>query len=251
MLDARNKICLNMIVRNEAKVIERCLASVKPIIHTWVIVDTGSTDGTQEIIRSFLSDIPGEIYERPWMNFEHNRNEAIQLAKDTGEYLFVIDADDTIEMDQNFSMPSLTAESYQILVEDSGTQYWRTHFFRTQGFHYDGVLHEGLMSTSNIPAMKLFGLSYHRIGGGHRSQDKDKYRKDAAILEDALRMEPKNARYAFYLAQSWRDAGELEKAISCYKRRARMGGWAEEVFVSLLEIGNLYRHSKYLAGHNL
>lgn len=238
MPDTQNKICLNMIVKNEAKVIERCLASVKPIIHAWVIVDTGSTDGTQEIIRAFLSDIPGEIHDRPWKNFAHNRNEAIHLAKGAGDYLFVIDADDTIEVER--APTGLTADSYQILVEDSGTQYWRTHFFLPLGFHYEGVLHEGLISASNAPAVKLNGLIYHRIGGGHRSQDKDKYRKDAAILEEALRLEPKNTRYAFYLAQSWRDAGEFEKAIHCYKRRLRMGGWAEEVFVSLLEIGNLY-----------
>ena len=55
------KICLNMIVKNEAHVIRRGLDTVKPFIHHWVIVDTGSTDGTQEIIREHLKDIPGEL----------------------------------------------------------------------------------------------------------------------------------------------------------------------------------------------
>jgi len=47
-------ICLCMIVKNEAAVIERCLASVRPLIDTWVISDTGSTDGTQDLIRADL-----------------------------------------------------------------------------------------------------------------------------------------------------------------------------------------------------
>ena len=74
-------ICLNMIVKDEKDVICRCLASVKPVIDYWVIVDTGSSDGTQEIIRAFMKEIPGELHERPWINFGHNRNEALELAK--------------------------------------------------------------------------------------------------------------------------------------------------------------------------
>ncbi|HBD39264.1 MAG TPA: family 2 glycosyl transferase, partial [Cupriavidus sp.] len=45
------RICLSMIVKNEAAVIERCLRAVRPHIHAWAISDTGSTDGTQDIIR--------------------------------------------------------------------------------------------------------------------------------------------------------------------------------------------------------
>jgi tetratricopeptide (TPR) repeat protein len=238
----KKKICLNMIVKNEAKVIERCLASVKSLIDSWVIVDTGSTDGTQDIIRKFLKDIPGEIHERPWKNFSANRNEAIELARNGGDYLLVIDADDVLEVAPNFVMPQLSAESYQICVEDAGTSYWRTHFFYPQGFYYEGVLHEGLMSKSKKSAARLNGVVYRRLGGGARSEDKDKYRKDAAILEEALRCEPTNTRYAFYLAQSWRDAGEFEKAMMAYEHRAKMGGWAEEVYVSLLEVGNMCVH---------
>ena len=50
------RICLNMIVKDESQVIERCLRSVKPFIHAWAISDTGSTDGTQDIIRRVMAD---------------------------------------------------------------------------------------------------------------------------------------------------------------------------------------------------
>ena len=62
-------IRLNMIVKNEANAILRCLESVKPYIDSWVIVDTGSTDGTQTIIQYYMQAIPGQLFELPWKNF--------------------------------------------------------------------------------------------------------------------------------------------------------------------------------------
>jgi glycosyltransferase involved in cell wall biosynthesis len=78
-------ICLNMIVKDEAPVIRRCLATVRPFIDFWVIVDTGSRDGTQAIISEFLQDLPGELIERPWVDFAHNRSEALAAARDKAD----------------------------------------------------------------------------------------------------------------------------------------------------------------------
>src|SRR5580692_7710276 len=103
----RPTVCLNMIVKNESKVICRCLESVKPLIDYWVIVDTGSKDGTQEIIKKFMKDIPGELHECPWVNFAHNRNEALSLAKKKADYLLFIDADDKLEIASDFKRPKL------------------------------------------------------------------------------------------------------------------------------------------------
>src|SRR5215475_3170087 len=88
------RICLNMIVKNERHVIQRALASVKPFIDYWVIVDTGSFDETKELIRDSLKDIPGELHERPWKNFGHNRSEALSLARGKADYILFLDADD-------------------------------------------------------------------------------------------------------------------------------------------------------------
>ena len=76
-------ICLVMIVKNESKVIERCIDSVKDHINYWVIVDTGSTDGTQSIITEKMKSlgIEGELHEKPWVNYGHNRTESMNLSK--------------------------------------------------------------------------------------------------------------------------------------------------------------------------
>ena len=79
--------------------------SVTPLIDSWVIVDTGSTDGTQKIIREYLKDIPGNLYERPWVNFSHNRNEALELAKGKADYILFMDADDKLSFQSPVQTP--------------------------------------------------------------------------------------------------------------------------------------------------
>jgi hypothetical protein len=207
---------------------------------SWVVVDTGSTDDTKRIVRECLKDLPGVLVERPWRDFGTNRTEALQLAKEYGRHALVIDADDTLELEPGFVLPALSADAYRILVRDGTTSYWRTHIVDMRlDYRYEGVLHEVLVSSKPRREERLEGLVYRRRLEGARSADPDKYRKDAAVLERALEREPQNARYVFYLAQSWRDAGELEKARDRYRARADMGGWDEEVWYSRLEVARL------------
>ena len=86
-------VVLTMIVRDEAHVIARCIDSVRPLIDAWCIVDTGSTDGTQELVSSLLDDLPGELHEIPWQDFAFNRSRALELARPLGDYSLMIDAD--------------------------------------------------------------------------------------------------------------------------------------------------------------
>jgi tetratricopeptide (TPR) repeat protein len=156
------------------------------------------------------------------------------------DYLLVIDADDVLVVPAGFVLPVLEKDSYKIRVEDAGTEYWRTHLFRADlDFRYTGVLHEVLTSEQPRTEARLEGLVYRRTYAGARSADPKKYEKDAAVLEAALAKEPDHARYAFYLAQSWRDAGQLDKARAGYARRATMGGFEEEAWYALLEVAKL------------
>ncbi|MFJ3231205.1 glycosyltransferase [Streptomyces sp. NPDC086787] len=232
-----------MIVKNEAHVIKRCLDSLRPLIDTWVIVDTGSTDGTQDIIRDVYSDIPGELHERPWKGFGESRTEAIELARDSAMYLLFIDADDEMEIDPGFRMPKLTRDAYMVALHDGPMIHWRPALVSTRlAWRYVGVMHEYLECERKHDRAKIEGFNIRSLGGGARLKEhgkRAKYLRDAAILVEGLRQEPDNARYVFYLAQSWRDAGEPEKSLEAYDRRARMGGWVEEVFCSNLYAARL------------
>jgi tetratricopeptide (TPR) repeat protein len=234
-------VCLSMIVRNEAHVIRRCLTKIKPFIDSWVIVDTGSNDGTQELIRQELGD-QGTLYERPWQDFGHNRTEALQLARSTGAaYALVIDADEEFTAPEGFRWPALTADHYHLLQANAETRFYRTQLLRlAMPWRYVGVLHEVALCDGAGAAGRIEGpVTYGRFDGA-RNQDKvEKYRRDIQVLSKAVEQEPKNARYMFYLAQSYRDSQDSLRAEHCYRKRADMGGWEEEIWYSLYQIGVL------------
>jgi len=236
----KKTICLNMIVKNESPVIERCLESVKPLIDTWVIVDTGSTDGTQDIIRNFMKDIPGELQERPWINFGHNRNEALELAKGKADYVLIIDADESLVFKPEFKLPDIDKDYYYITTEYGGTNYPRNQLVSTAlDWKWVGVLHEVLCCDDAKTNSTLENVVNYVRTDGNRSTDPLKYHKDAALLEKAMLEDPKHTRNQFYLAQSYRDAGENALALMNYKKRIAMGGWDQEIFWSLLQVGIL------------
>lgn len=238
------KLGLCMIVRNESKVIERCLKSVRPLLSYWTVVDTGSTDGTQALVRKALEGIPGELYERPWVDFSTNRNQALAFAEGHTSHVLVIDADDVLEIPEGYRLPEFTADGYHVRVEHGEYMHSRVHVFRPEKFCYRYVLHEGLFPTTNpIDYADLSGVTMRIMGGGHRNAKRNKFISDALVIKRALQKEPGDTRYAFYLAQSWRDAFDvggnydhLSKALRAYVRRADMGGDPEEIYLSLVEI---------------
>lgn len=241
----KKTICLNMIVKDESHVICRCLESVKSMIDYWVIVDTGSTDGTQEIIRNYMKDqnIDGELHERPWINFGHNRNEALQLAKGTADYILVIDADEVLRFSENFSLPELDKDFYFITTEFGGTKYGRVQLVNNHlNWKWEGVLHEGLCCKEARTSGTIANVENYVRSDGARSQDPQKFQKDALILEKALLDEPNNTRYVFYLAQSYKDYGDYPLAIKNYQKRVDMGGWDQEIFWSLFQIALIQQH---------
>ncbi|MBF8262609.1 MAG: hypothetical protein HW387_274 [Parachlamydiales bacterium] len=237
-------VCLNMIVKNESKVIRRCIHSIRSLIDYWVIVDTGSTDGTQEIIKETLKDIPGELYERPWKNFEHNRNEAMRLAYPKARYLLFIDADEVLKAPKNFSLGTLDKDIFLINVQlSSGTMFTRQFMIGTRiRWFWKGVVHEQVYTDVKSTTHRFLedAYLYASDDGGRTGQDSSvKFLHDAEVLEEALKTDPRNSRYVFYLANSYSHAKKLDLALQNYEKRVIMAGWDQEVFYSLYCIGRI------------
>ena len=227
-----------MIVKNEAHIVAETLDSVAPYISSWVIVDTGSTDGTQDVIRNHMArlGIPGELHERPWQNFGHNRTEALTLAQGHGDYIWVIDADDIVVGTPKFNQ--LDADIYFMHHRRATITYWRAQLFRDGArVHYQGVVHEAPVWDGSCVVGSLEGdwhIESRRLGA--RSQDPQKYARDRDLLLAEVERNPDDARSVFYLAQSYFDLGDFVNARKWYERRVEMGGWDEEVYYSMVRL---------------
>ena len=232
-----------MIVKNEEHVIERSLNSILPFVDTWCIVDTGSTDSTMQKIKDTTDkhQKPGTLHERPWVNFGHNRTELLELArKDTllAQWFFMLDADDIVESKDQFKhLLEPSFDTYHLTLKRGSLTYKRPVIFNGKPWTFKGALHE----YAHLDNARHGDLSHVTIDArveGARSQNPNKYRDDAMALEADFVTNP-DSRSAFYCAQSWRDAGNPQKATEWYLKRASMGGWQQEVYISYLNLQRL------------
>jgi len=227
-------LCLVMIVKNESKVIKRCLDSVKHLIDYYVICDTGSTDNTKKIIKETLQEIPGQIYDCTWTNFGFNRTLALEYAKEKTDYAIILDAD-MVTLDYGFNKNELSSDGY--LIRYAGAlDYAQLLLVKNHEitWKYIGVTHEYLNSSSkNIKEITNLKIQ-HFCDSNNR---KDKFIRDIQLLEKGIQQEPQNSRYYFYLANSYRDNGNYEKAIEYYQKRILFEGWEEEIYYSKYMIG--------------
>ena len=226
-------IGLCMIVRDEAEIIERCIDSVRGLIDTWTIVDTGSEDETPELIERALADVRGTLHRRPWRDFGANRTELMELARGSADYLLLIDADQTVK--QTAPLPELRTDAY-LLRHLGRMDYAFPRLVRgDREWHYVGTTHEYLSSDSPFEKRILDELAIvHHLDAGRRWE---KQERDVRLLEEELRRNPENVRATFYLAQTLRDMGETDRALELYARRVELGGWDQEVFYAAYQIG--------------
>jgi glycosyltransferase involved in cell wall biosynthesis len=242
----KKTICLNMIVKNESSVITRCLQSALPFIDTWVIVDTGSTDGTQQIIKNFLKDVPGELHERPWVNFGANRQEALTLAKNKADYILFMDADDVLVAPEGFQMPELTRDFYALLsrvflTPEVKDETWFHRIVKSDlPWLWKGVIHEDLLCDAPAEGERIEGLVYLYLHDGERGKNPLTLQKDIELLHQATREEPEDPRNYFYLGRTYLQMGDQPMAIKYLEMRGKMKGNLEELFYSKLMLAKLY-----------
>lgn len=229
------KLCLSMIVKNESARIERALASVAPWIDSWVIVDTGSTDDTKQKIIDFFARhrIPGQISDAEFITWSQARNAALDAARAAyssyhPDYLLLVDADMTLEVKDAIRFVSYRAgSSYDMYQIAGGMHYQNRRLLKaTEMGGYVGVTHEYLDIASAGLIDEDVAYFVDHSDGANRP---DKFKRDIRLLLADMEKDPHNVRSMFYLANSYRDAGNVSRAAKWYKRRIDAGGWDEEV----------------------
>jgi glycosyltransferase involved in cell wall biosynthesis len=227
-------VAWSAIVKNESAILPRCVASLLPHIDAAVVVDTGSTDGTPELLTRLFADAgkPLELVKAPFVNFEQARNAALKAARASPlewEWLILCDADMSLNVSDPDWVKKLNGGPAYDMRQTSGgalSYYNRRLVHRSATGKFVGVTHEFLQVDS---AGRIEGAAFiDHADGANRPE---KLHRDLALLEKALRTEKRPGlveRYTFYLAQTLYDLGRFTEAIKAYRERVALGGFPEE-----------------------
>jgi tetratricopeptide (TPR) repeat protein len=235
---------LVMIVKDEAASIAATLASARPYIDRWTLLDTGSTDGTQALARAALAGLPGELLEEPFVDFGTTRSRALELAGDDCTFTLMLSGDETLR--EGAALRRFCAESagdgegaYLVDVRMGDDVYGSARLARARArWRYVGVTHEFLQGPGGEIARRRVpeALVFHNVGRRSRADALARWARDLALLDGVLAAAPGDARAAFYRAQTLECLGRRDEAIAAYRRRVALGGWREEVFIALLRV---------------
>jgi len=231
-----------MIVLNEAPSIEKTLLSCKPFIDRWLIVDTGSTDGTQEIIERTLRDIPGRLLSRPFVDFATTRN--VALAEETeATFVLMLSGDETLVGGGALRAFCVAHEkhtdgAYDCTIAMGSICYQSPRLTRVSaGWRYTGVTHEVLQHPDGVTVAAI-GVKACHILHKKRGSAHERWIADEKLLKAEWERNP-TPRTAFYLAQTYECLGNLPEALRRYEIRIKLGGWHEELFEARLRAARI------------
>ena len=186
------KITAAIITYNEERNIDRCLSSLKKIADEIIVLDSNSTDRTKEICLSHNV----KFVSRKWEGYSKSKNYLNSLAK--CEYIFSIDADESIDSDLEKEILNLKKSSKaSVYSVNRITNYcgkWIKHsgwypdrklrLFPKEGSFWDGeFVHEKLVSPKSLSVVQLDGHLLHYSYYTHKEHREraDKYSKLTAI----------------------------------------------------------------------
>lgn len=261
-----SKFCLVMIVKDEAEVITRAFESLKNIIDSYYISDTGSTDGTPSIIQKWMNEhgIEGEVGSAEWKNFGVNRSILFSEARNhinplisKAEYYIWLDADEVIITDRYDPLSYPTKKDAKRLYNElngykgsflasiitifGGVTYERKNICRNdQLYKWEQPVHEYIIGTEEYNTISINWLYDLARKEGNSSRNPERYKKDADMFYKFLEENPGEPRATFYLAQTLSIVDEKEKALEYYIKRSEMeSGYSEERYIACLRGGRM------------
>lgn len=248
----KKTICFATMCKNEAHCIRETLESVYKYIDTWVVHDTGSTDETCKIVEDFFKEknIPGELFVGEWVGFDYNKTLLFERCYGKSDYILHLDADDIFHGEPDFSLLQnhdayyfncYRGSYYNVLLLFNNHNHWK----------FCGVAHtiiKNLDKAEYVTSTIFVSNDYYLLSRdtGSRSNDPEKYYKDALKLKDQFfntlfdDIDGLNRRSAFYTAQSYHDSQHYTEALQWYSLYINLTNtWNEEVFESHYRIASI------------
>ncbi|EJR26354.1 MULTISPECIES: glycosyltransferase [Bacillus cereus group] len=212
-------ISVNIITFNEERCIERCIKSIRGFADEIIVIDTGSTDKTINIIKTLFPEV--RLYHEPWCeDFSLHRNSLIKYS--TGDWIFQIDADELLQGDQadlkdflrvfhNFPLPSLIVSPKIINHDNSELNFTKRIFRKKDNLQYFGLIHEELRCDIQQKGSDLIHVITNFVieHDGYMMdiiQEKNKVTRNIFLQEKMIQIEPNNIRWFYFLAREKRTA---------------------------------------------
>lgn len=217
-----------MIVKDERAFLEDCLISLEPVVDEVIVVDTGSTDGTQDLVRAFEK---AKLVEIPWEDdFSKARNVSLDHA--TGDWILIIDADERLHPDDRDRLRKIIAtgevQAYYVDIVNFPDRQDQTViskrlglFQRRSDIRFENPIHEQV--DVSIARARL-RAAYSGIRLLHYGYDpevrraKKKSERNQRIIENALASDPENPFMNFNMAQEHFALGELSESVEYYQK---------------------------------
>ena len=221
------KISACLIVKNEEKVLEMTLPTLKEGVDEIILVDTGSSDRTVEIAEKYGA----KVYHFAWIDdFSAARNESLKYAG--GDWVIWVDADEFIRSEDlsalRKTLEASQEEAYLLPISECplGTTEGSSFYFRVKAFkngcgiHFEREFNEQvyradgrlLETKAFLPSVKI----YHWGRNLSKETMQGKKERNFRILEEVLQKNPQDAHYHFLLANNYADVGEKGKAAEEY-----------------------------------
>jgi len=233
------KISLCMIVRNEELVIDRCLKSVKKLVDEIIVVDTGSTDKTKEIVKKYTD----KIYDFVWCDdFSKARNYAFSFA--SGDYIMWLDADDVVPqktINQLLKLKeNMTADTYMLKYDiafmnnKSTFSFYRERIVRNCSLStWNGCVHECITPFGEIERLNL-SIEHRKI----KQTNSDRNYK---IYKKVLKTRPLSPREQYYFGRELYDHKKYKECIKILNNFIESKkGWTPNIIDACYLISNCY-----------
>eukprot|EP00753_Platysulcus_tardus_P001167 PLAT11117.1.p1 GENE.PLAT11117.1~~PLAT11117.1.p1 ORF type:complete len:654 (+),score=329.48 PLAT11117.1:22-1983(+) len=254
-----------MIVKNEAASIVETIESVKDYVDRWTILDTGSTDGTQQLIRDTFQGVPGNLHEEEFVDFSTTRNRALELAGTRCVFNFMLSGDESLHKGQHLRAflekrrdwkwvnRSAKHEAYNVRVHYGVDVYDSTRIARTDAlWYYVGATHEYMTNRrKNVATIRVadddIPYIFHDLSGNDPAAKRVRWQLDLQLLQAEWAKNPNYTRTAFYMAQTYECLLDYPNAYKWYKIRFELNGWKEEAYEAkfrMARVGN-YMHKPW------
>ena len=241
---------LVMIVKNGSEPLKKTLLSIKDYIDHWTILDTGSTDGSQDCIREILRDVPGNLYEEPFVDFEVSRNRSLELAGTNCEYNIILD--DSYILYGGTKLREILKnntenDAFSLIIQDENNLYESIRITRTsKNLKFKYKVHEIIIAKNHLLINDNDIFITDDNNQVHRQRSTIRHTKDIEILLQEHKKYPKDTRIIFYIANTYLSLGKYDDSLIFYNKRIKLAKESNEheVYMSLYRIGSIYDFKK-------